>query len=213
MKDIVIIGAGGHAKVIADIILKREELLDEKINIIGFLDDGYKKLEYKDIFDIPILGDTTLIKDLEKEYSYIIGIGNNEIREKISSKFMNLRYHTAIHPSAIIGKDVSIGEGTVVMANVVINSGTTIGKHCILNTGSILEHDNIIENCCHISPNSTLCGTVRVEKNTWIGAGSVIIQNKKIGENSVIGAGSVIIKDIPSNCVAVGNPVKIIKGE
>ncbi len=215
MKDIVIIGAGGHAKVIADIILKRKELLNEKLNIIGFLDDGYKNLKYTKIFDIPILGDTNLIEKLEQEkkYNYIIGIGNNEIREKISSKFSNLNYYTAIHPKSIIGIDVIIEEGTVVMANTIVNSGTKIGKHCILNTGSIIEHDNKIEDYCHISPNSTLCGTVKVGKNSWIGAGSTIIQNRNIGENSMIGAGSVIIRDIPNNCTVVGNPGKIIKGE
>lgn len=215
MKDIVIIGAGGHAKVIADIILKRKELLNEKLNIIGFLDDGYKNLKYTKIFDIPILGDTNLIEKLEQEkkYNYIIGIGNNEIREKISSKFSNLNYYTAIHPKSIIGIDVIIEEGTVVMANTVVNSGTKIGKHCILNTGSIIEHDNNIEDYCHLSPNSTLCGTVKIGKNSWVGANSTIIQNRNIGENSMIGAGSVIIRDIPSNCTVVGNPGKIIKGE
>lgn len=215
MKNIVIMGAGGHAKVIADIILKRKELLNEKLNITGFLDDGYKNLKYTKIFDIPILGDTSLIEKLEheKKYNYIIGIGNNKIREKISNKFPNLNYYTAIHPKSVIGTEVAIEEGTVVMANVVINSGSKIGKHCILNSGSIIEHDNKIEDYCHISPNSTLCGTVKVGKNSWIGAGSIIIQNRNIGENSMIGAGSVIIRDIPNNCTVVGNPGKIIKGE
>lgn len=215
MKDIVIIGAGGHAKVIADIILKRKELLNEKLNITGFLDDGYKNLKYTKIFDIPILGDTSLIEKLEQEkkYNYIIGIGNNKIREKISNKFPNLNYYTAIHPKSVIGTEVAIEEGTVVMANVVINSGSKIGKHCILNSGSIIEHDNKIEDYCHISPNSTLCGTVKIGKNSWIGAGSTIIQNRNIGENSMIGVGSVIIRDIPNNCTVVGNPGKIIKGE
>ena len=158
MKDIVIIGAGGHAKVIADIILKRKELLNEKNNIVGFLDDGYKNLKYNKIFDIPILGDTSLIENLEKnkKYNYIIGIGSNEVRKKIYSKFPTLNYYTVIHPTAVIGLDVSIGKGTVVMSNVVVNSGTRIGDHCILNTGSIVEHDNIVENYCHLSPNSIL---------------------------------------------------------
>ncbi len=213
IKDIIIIGAGGHAKVIADIILKRKNLFNEKLNIIGFLDDNYKKLEYTKIFDIPIIGDTSLIERLEQEnnYSYIIGIGNNEIRVKLSKKFPNLNYKTIIHPKAIIGTDVVLKEGTVIMANVVINSGTKIGKHCILNTGSIVEHDNEIESYCHLSPNSTLCGNVKVGKKSWIGAGSIVIQNKIIGENTIIGAGSVVIKDIPNNSVVVGTPGIIIK--
>lgn len=215
MKDIVIIGAGGHAKVVADIILKRKELLNENLNIVGFLDDGYKNLKYNSIFNIPILGDTDLIEKFEKEkyYSYIIAIGNNRIREKIATKFLELDYYTAIHPKAILGMEVIIDKGTVIMANVVVNSGTRLGKHCILNTGSIIEHDNKIEDYCHISPNSILCGTVKVGKSSWVGAGSIVIQNRNIGENSMIGAGSVVIKNIPNNCTVVGNPGKIIKGE
>lgn len=215
MKDIVIIGAGGHAKVVADIILKRKELLNENLNITGFLDDGYKNLKYTKIFDIPILGDTNLIEKLEQEkkYNYVIGIGSNEIREKISNKFSNLNYYTAIHPKSIIGTDVVIENGTVVMANTVVNSGTRIGKHCILNTGSIIEHNSNIKDYCHISPSAVLCGTVNVGKKSWIGAGSIIIQNKNIGENSIIGAGSVVIGDVSDNCTVVGNPGKIIKGE
>lgn len=215
MKDIVIIGAGGHAKVVADIILKRKKLLNENLNVVGFLDDGYKNLKYNSIFDIPVLGDTTLVEKFEEEkhYSYVIAIGNNQVREKISTKFIKLDYYTVIHPKAVIGTEVIINAGTVVMANVVVNSATIIGKHCILNTGSIIEHNSNIKDYCHISPSAVLCGTVNVGKKSWIGAGSIIIQNKNIGENSIIGAGSVVIGDVSDNCTVVGNPGKIIKGE
>lgn len=212
MKNIVIIGAGGHAKVVADIILKRKEILKEDLTIIGFLDDNYENLKYKEIFNIPVLGNTGLINMFKnKNYEYIIAVGNNLIRKKISEKFSNLNYYTAIHPTAVIGNEVTIGEGTAVMANAVINSYSKIGKHCILNTSCIIEHDNTIENYVHISPNAVLCGEVAIKENSWIGAGSSIKQEITIGENTIIGAGTVVIKDIENNVTAVGNPARIIK--
>ena len=213
MKNIVIIGAGGHAKVIADIILKRKELLDEKLNIVGFLDDGYKNLKYNKIFDIPILGDTNLIEKLEQEkkYNYVIGIGNNKIREKISNKFPNLNYYIAIHPKSVIGTDVVIEEGTVVMANVVINSGTKIGKHCILNTGSIIEHDNRIEDYCHISVGARLAGTVSIGKFTWVGIGATVKNNIYLDKKVIVGAGGVVVDNIEKEGIYVGVPTKELK--
>ncbi|MFK4785444.1 acetyltransferase [Fusobacterium sp. MFO224] len=212
MKDIIMIGAGGHAKVVADIILQRKKKLKEKINLIGFLDDAYKNLKYKEIFGVPILGDLSKIKDFEeKNYEYLIAIGNNSIREKIAKKYNKLKYYIAIHPDSIIGMDVKIKDGTVIMANAVINSGSKIGEHVILNTSSVIEHDCIVNNYCHISPNATLCGAIKVGSKTWVGANSVVKQEMKIGENVTVGAGSVVIRNIGDNCIAVGNPAKKIK--
>lgn len=212
MKNIVIIGSGGHAKVIADILLKRKEVLKEELDIIGFLDDNFQNLEYREIFNIPILGSLELIEEFKnKDYEYIIAIGNNLIRKKIAEKYSKLIYYTAIHPTAVIGNMVTIEEGTVVMANAVINSYSKIGKHCILNTSCVIEHDNNIKNYVHISPNTTLCGGVVIKEKSWIGAGSNIKQGVSIGKNVIVGAGTVVIRDVENNVTAVGNPARIIK--
>ena len=212
MKDIVIIGAGGHAKVVADIILKRKQLLGDKVNIIGFLDDNLEKIQYDTIFGIPILGGTNLVEKFKcKNYEYIIAVGNNFLRRKIVDMHSDVKYYTAIHPESIIGNEVQIGEGTVVMANTVINSYTKVGKHCILNTSCVIEHDNFIESYVHISPNATLCGNVSINRYSWIGAGATIIQNKKIGEKVIVGAGSVVTRDVKDNYTVIGNPERIIK--
>ena len=169
MKNIVVIGSGGHAKVVADILLKRKEVLKEELNIIGFLDDNFQNLEYREIFNIPILGSLELIEEFKnKDYEYIIAIGNNLIRKKIAEKYSSLIYYIAIHPTAVIGNMVTIEEGTVVMANAVINSYSKIGKHCILNTSCVVEHDNRIEDYVHISPNVTLCGGVIIKEKGWM---------------------------------------------
>lgn len=202
-KDIIIIGAGGHAKVIADIIYKSGD------NLIGFLDDNLSLQGKKIYLDKKVIGTTKDI-DKYKEYYFVIGIGNNSIRKKINNE-NNLKLYTAIHPSAIIAQDVKIGTGSVIMAGVVINPGTVIGKNCIINTCSSLDHDNLLEDYVHISPGAHLAGTVSVKEGTWICTGATIINNITIAQNNIIGAGSVVIKDInEENGTYVGVPVKML---
>lgn len=203
-KDVIIIGAGGHARVIADIIKKSGD------EIVGFLDDN-ADIQGNTIFDGKIvLGDTS--EESVKKYSdcyFIIGIGNNRVRKIISEKYSNLKWYTAIHPSSIIGSDVSINEGTVIMAGTIINTGTIVGKHCIINTSSSLDHDNILEDYVHISPGSHLAGTVKISEETWICAGVTVINNITIGKNNVIGAGATVIRNIvEENSTFIGVPVK-----
>lgn len=206
-KKVIIFGASGHARVIADIIKKSGD------EIVGFLDDN-ADIQGKTIFDSKIvLGDTS--EESVKKYVdcyFIIGIGSNRVRKIISEKYSNLKWYTAIHPSSIIGSDVSIKEGTVIMAGTVINTGTVVGKHCIVNTSSSLDHDNILEDYVHISPGSHLAGTVRISEGTWICTGVTIINNITIGKNNIIGAGATVIKNIEEeNSTFVGIPVKKLK--
>lgn len=204
-KKVVILGASGHAKVIADIVKKNNDLL------IGFLDDNLE-IQNKIIFDSKkVLG---TIEDVYK-YSdcyFIIGIGNNKFRKMISNKYSKLKWYTAIHPNAVIANEVEIDEGTVIMAGTVINTGTKIGKHCIVNTSSSLDHDNILEDYVHISPGSHLAGTVIVGEETWICSGVTVVNNINIGKNNIIGAGATVIKSIlEENGTYVGIPVERIK--
>ncbi|HJJ04092.1 MAG TPA: acetyltransferase [Clostridiaceae bacterium] len=202
-KKVVIIGAGGHAKVIADIIEKSGD------EIVGFLDDN-KEIGTTIIKEYKVIGDLNnrfAMAVTKENLEFIIAIGDNKKREEISHS-PNLKFYTAIHPSAQIGLDVEIKEGTVVMANVCINSSAKIGKHCIINTGAIIEHDNIIEDFVHISPNVALGGTVKIGKNTHVGIGSTIKNNITICENCKIGAGAVVVKDIKEEGTYVGVPAK-----
>lgn len=206
-KKVVIIGAGGHAKVIADIIQKSHD------NIIGFLDDklekGKKVISNYEV--IGTLGDIERIQKEDKDVTFIIAIGDNKTRKEIAEKYKNLSCYTAIHPSAQIGLDVVIEDGTVVMANTCINSSAKIGKHCIINTGAIIEHDNRIEDYVHISPNVALGGTVLIGKNTHIGIGATIKNNIIICPNCTVGAGAVVTKNISEEGTYVGVPVKRLK--
>lgn len=232
MKKIIVIGAGGNSKVIIDIIKARNKMLNENIEIIGILDDDENK---KELMGYSVLGKVNEICNYltKKDILFINGVGDNISRKKIireirrknierdqndntqyrnpDSRGQKERFYTAIHPSAIIGSNVTIGVGTVIMPNVVINADTTIGDHVILNTGSIVEHDNTVEDYAHLASSSVTAGNVIIGESTLVGTGGRIIQGIKIGNNSIIGAGSLVIKDIPKNSTAVGVPAKVIK--
>lgn len=200
-KDVIIIGAGGHAKVIADIIYESGD------NLIGFLDDNLANKGKEIYLGKKVIGTTKDIEIYNKNY-FIIGIGNNSIRKKINNE-NNLKLYTAIHPSAIIAEDVKIGTGSVIMAGVVINPGTVIGKNCIINTCSSLDHDNLLEDYVHISPGAHLAGTVTIKEGTWICTGAIVKNNITIGKNNIIGAGGVVIKDIiEENGTYIGVPAR-----
>lgn len=203
MKSVVIIGTGGHGKVVADIVLKAGD------KVFGFLDDN--TLLPKIFIGFPVLGIVDDYKDYISAVEFIIAIGDASIRERISEKLNGVDWYTAIHPSAVISDvDVLIGEGTVVMANAVVNSGSRIGTHCIINSGAVVEHDNVIENFVHISVGVKLGGTVHMGKSTWIGIGSSISNNVNICGKCMVGAGAVVIKDINEPGTYVGVPAKKI---
>ncbi len=194
MKKVYLYGAGGHAKVILD-ILQSNNVVVEKI----FDDD----ITIKDFMGIPV--------SRESKSPLIVSIGNNMIRKKIVSSFSTIIYERALSKKAIIAETALIEEGTVVMQGSIIQSSAHIGKHVIINTAATIDHDCIIHDFVHIAPGSNLCGEVEVGEGTLIGAGSTIIQGVKIGKWCKIGAGSVVIRDIPDNVVAIGVPCKVIK--
>ena len=208
MKNIIIIGAGGHASVIIDTIESMKRA-GHKVNIKGLLDDNDKITEFMGYPILDKIKNILLYKSHEVEF--VIGIGNNKIRKGIATKLSSLKYFTPIHPTAIIGANVSIKEGTVIMPRAIINPNTIIGKHVIINSGSIVEHDNTIGDYVHISPGATLAGGVTIGESTHIGANSTVIQCIDIGSDSIVGAGSTVIRDIKSNVTAVGSPARILK--
>jgi sugar O-acyltransferase (sialic acid O-acetyltransferase NeuD family) len=197
---VVIIGAGGHARVIADIIRCRGD------QVLGFLDDR----EAENFQKMTILGKTANALRY-REYKFVIGIGRNEIRKSISERYDELDYYTAVHPAAVVAKDVRIAPGSVIMANAVINTGSVVGKHCIINTGATVDHDSVLGDYTHVSPGANLSGTVYVGESTWIGTGAVVCNNLKICGGCTVGAGAVVIKDIESPGIYAGVPAVLLK--
>lgn len=206
-KNLLIIGASGHGKVVADIALKMK-----KWSKIGFLDDNQN---IKSSMGLEVIGKTSEASKYFLDYDIFVGIGKNATREKIQQRLEKegATIPILLHPSAVIGEKVEVEQGTVVMAGVVINCCTSIGKGCIINTSSSIDHDNLIEDYVHISPGAHLAGTVKVGKGSWLGIGSLVSNNISIERGCIVGAGSVVIKNLPANCTAVGTPAKPIKFE
>jgi acetyltransferase EpsM len=195
---IYLYGAGGHAKVIADILQCCGK------TVAGVFDDDPAK-QFRDFSNLQFPGPFNFSSD-----ELIFSIGNNLTRRKLAMR-IEANYCRAIHPSAIVSTHSSIAAGSVVMGGALINADAQIGRHCIINSCASVDHDCVVEDFVHISPNATLCGDISVGEGSHVGAGAIIIPGKKIGSNVTIGAGAVVISDIPDNAVVVGNPGRIIK--
>lgn len=204
MIKIVVIGGGGHAKVVIDIIKESGYEASEIEVLDDNLDVGSKILSCK------VAGKVKDVLKYNKDTKFVIAIGNNKVREEISKKY-KLDYSTFIHPSAVIGEDVTVGKGSVIMGGSVINSGSRIGKHNIINTSVSVDHDSNIDDFVHLSPGVHMGGSVNIGKGSWLGVGTSVKNNITIGEDITIGVGSVVVKDINEKGVYVGNPLKRIK--
>lgn len=199
---LIIIGASGHGKVVADIAIKLN-----KWQSIAFLDDD----EFiKTSMELEVIGKTTDAFTYKDEADFFVAIGNNAIRKKVQEKLIDERLNVVslIHPSAVIGTNAEIGIGSAVMAGVVINSSTKIGKGCIINTGSSIDHDNVIAEYVHISPGVRTAGSVVIGKETWVGIGSVVSNNVNICSGCKVGAGAVVVKNITEPGIYVGVPAR-----
>lgn len=203
MSGILILGAGGHAKVVADILMCQGR------HVIGFLDDNPALWDTSSL-GLPILGRI----DAYAEYSpdgLIIGIGRNRIRQAVAERLgleAEKLWTNAIHPGAIIAPSVQLGKGIAIMAGAVINPEATIGDHAIINTGATVDHDCGIGAFCHIAPGVHLAGNVRIGEGTLVGIGCAAIPGCAVGDWSTIGAGAVIVQDIPGSVTAMGTPAR-----
>lgn len=210
MRHIVLFGAGGHGKVVRDIVEKMHDF-DLESSVVAVYDDFV--LEKMLDGTLPILNNETAFRSFIQKNGDVyglIGIGNNAIRERLSTEYP-MKYAVAVHPTAILADDVKIGEGTVVMAGAIINPGARIGRHCIINTGAIVEHDCIIGDFVHVSPGVRMAGDVKIGRMSHIGVGASIIPKIVIGENVVVGAGAVVIRDVSDMKKVVGVPAKEIR--
>lgn len=201
MKRLVIIGASGHGKVVADIAVKNG------YERIDFLDDDES---VKECGGYPVIGKSA--DAAQYGCDVFVAIGNKEIRRRMQDNLENIgvKIPALVHPAAVIADSASVGAGSVVMAGAVINPGSVIGRGCIVNTCASVDHDCIVCDYTHVSVGAHLCGTVEVGAGTWIGAGAVISNNISVCSECMIGAGAVVIKDIKEAGTYVGVPVRKI---
>lgn len=202
-KKLLIIGASGHGKVIADIALSMG-----KYRGIAFLDDDES---IKECMDFPVLGCTKELDSFVADYEIIVAIGNAQIRQRIMNQIdaVNGTMATLIHPQAVISKFAKIGEGTVVMPGAVINADAVVGRGCIINTAATVDHECRISDYVHISVGAHLAGSVVIGERTWIGIGAVVSNNLAICADCMIGAGAVVVDGISIPGTYMGIPAKL----
>ena len=205
-KKLAIVGAGGHAKVVAD----TAECCDW--DIVEVFDDNWPSIQF--VGHWPVVGDThALLERLQEFDGVIVAIGNNDIRCMKMKELDNAgaMLITLIHPAATISRHATMGKGVVAFAGVVVNPGANVGDGSILNTGCSIDHDCILQECVHISPGARLAGTVHVGQLSWIGIGASVKQSVSIGSRVKVGAGAAVVNDVVDNMTVVGVPAKALQ--
>jgi sugar O-acyltransferase (sialic acid O-acetyltransferase NeuD family) len=197
---LLIVGTGGHAKVVID---AAEEAGFEIAGVIGSIADAHQVLGH------PVSQDC---KNVSGD-RFIVAIGDNATRARTFAEYLarGLRPASVAHPSAILGRDVVVGEGTFIAAGVIVNAGARIGADAILNTGCTVDHDCIVGEHCHVGPQAALCGSVALGEGVLLGVGSCASPGASVGAWSVVGAGAAVVGKLPAHTVCVGVPARPLR--
>jgi sugar O-acyltransferase (sialic acid O-acetyltransferase NeuD family) len=209
--EVVLIGAGGHAKVIIDILEHTPST-----RLIGLIDSQRSPGEY--LSGKPVLGSEAFVQELlayDPPPLFIVAVGHNwhrrQIVERLRARYPSIEFATAVHPAAIVATSARIGAGTVIMAGAIIAPDVVIGEHCIINHGSSVDHDSTVEDFCSLAPGVVTGGLVFLEEGSAVNTGGIIGRGCRVGQHSVVGAGSTVIADIPGHTLAVGTPARVIR--
>lgn len=207
--ETIILGAGGHGRVVLDILLA-----GKKYKPVGFLDNN-AALHGRRVDGLPVLGPISQLASVRDQgvHKAVIAIGDNGVRRGIALQVQHagLEIINAIHPSANIAVGASIGQGVVIAAGAIVCAHCQIGDYVILNTGCIVDHESMIGTSVHICPGVKLAGHVAVESGAFIGIGATVIQGVRVGFDAVVGAGAVVIRDVDPMTSVVGVPAHVIK--
>lgn len=197
---VVVIGTGGHAKVVAETIL-----IDGRYELCGFANASADMATF---LEFPV---RRAVSDFDVSH-FIVAIGDNAVRAKIFAEHVEqgLIPVNAIHPRAIVSNSAVVSQGTLVAAGAIINPYAQVGRNCIINTGAIVEHDCIVGDHVHLAPGTKIAGNVTIAEKSFLGIGTTVIPGIKVGENSQTGAGAVVVKDVESSTLVVGVPAKAL---
>jgi len=202
-KGILIVGAGGHAKV----LIATAQALD--LPIIGLLDDNEER--YGELLlGVPIIGRIDVLGSPEQPPA-LIAVGDNATRRRIALGFPHQRWHTLVHPRAWVHPSVSLGPGTVVLAGAMIQPSAHLGAHVIVNTGATVDHDCRISDFVHVAPGVNLSGGVCLGEGAFLGVGACALPLAEVGAWSIVGGGGAVVNSLPDHVTAVGQPARIIK--
>ena len=202
-RRLCIVGASGHAKVVADIASRTGW------DIVAFAESHPREARF---LDRPVLPLADVIQR-EDGVSAVVAIGNPAARSRATRQLRDagVPLATLVHPAAVVAPDVPLGDGTVVMACAAINPGSALGEGVIVNTGAVVDHDCALGAFVHICPGATLAGTVTVGDATWIGVGATVSNNVRIGRWVMVGAGSLVLRDTPDEVVVIGSPARVLR--
>lgn len=208
MKSLVIVGSGGHGKVVANAAEK-----EGNWKIRGWLDDT--KPAGTEVYGYPVLGSLAEVKtviDLNSD-QIVIAIGDNEARARIAEQLAaaGAIFATIIHPSAEIARGASIGKGSMVLAHATVNADARVGEHVILNSHSVVEHDCEVGRCAHVASLAGMSGAASVGARALVGTGAKVLPKIHIGERCIVGAGAIVVEHVDVDTTVVGIPAKPIK--
>ena len=206
----VIAGAGGHGRVVLDILINGAEH-----EVVGFVDSD-PDLNGRRMDGRTVLGDLSCLPELRDERGVegvVVAIGNNDVRREFADRIeqIGLTLINAIHPSANLAHNVALGRNIVVAAGALVCAHCQIGDSVILNTGCIVDHESMIGTAAHVCPGARLAGRVTIASGAFVGVGATVIQNVRVGFDAIIGAGAVVIGDVPPMSTVVGVPARETK--
>lgn len=204
---VVILGAGGHGRVVA------ETARVAGLDLLGFIDED-PALRASAPLGLPVLGSTTAVEQRHIDCDgVLLGIGSNPIRIALLRRFLSTGHvlPTLIHPRAWVSPSAVLGAASVVMANATVQTGCRLGAAVIINTNASVDHDGVLADGVHISPGAHLAGNVTVGEGTHVGIGATVIEGIRIGAGCLVAAGAVVVRDVPDGQRVAGVPARPIR--
>lgn len=203
MSNLIVLGAGGHAKVLISTV----QAAGHKVEAV-YDDDPLKW--GRTLLGVTVRGPIAKVKT-EAIGKAIVAVGNNRVRQELVDKFATLEWASVVHPTAYVHQSVTLGPGTVVFAGAIIQPESRLGNHVIVNTGATVDHDCTLGDFVHLAPGVHLAGGVQIERGALLGIGAVVIPNRRIGSWTVVGAGAAVVRDLSDHVTAVGVPAEVHK--
>jgi len=213
---IVVVGAGGQARVVIDAALSAGH------HVLGVLDRDADPGSL--VLGCPVLGSDEDVPRVLASFAaqlsgpfdgVIIGIGDNATRERIAARLEaavpGVRFGVVIHPRTIISPTARIGPGSVIHAGAIVGVQASVGRHCIVNTNASIDHDDVLDDFASVAPGATLGGTVRVGRGAAVCLGAKVIQGLSVGASSIVGAGATVVRDVPPSVVVMGTPARVVR--